>query len=212
MKNVVAIIIILIALAGGILFYVKDCSPGPVPDRKPVDSALASQQAANKAATRKIDSLTKLDAWHQHREDSLVAALQDKGAQLTAKAAAYRDLVARGDAAAARKDTVATLSNADTMRQQAREGLPVIKEYINLTDSAIQDYESRMAIKDSLIITWADLSHKKDTTISILQTNYNKIYADDVKKTKFINILKPVAIGGAAIVLFEVARVIIPKK
>lgn len=204
MKNVVAIIIILLCLTGGILFYVKGCSTGHVPDRKPVDGALAAQQAANKATAIKIDSLTKRDAWHKHREDSLVAALKDKGVQLTAKAAAYRDLVARGDAAAARRDTQAIVANADTLRRDAPEGLRVIREYINLTDSAVQDYESRMAIKDSIIVTWADLSRKKDTTISVLQSGYNKVYADDVRKTKFIKLLKPVAAVGIGAVLLDI--------
>ena len=204
MKNLFAIIIILIALAGGILFYVKGCSPDHVPDRSPVDSALAAQRVANKAAAIQIDSLAKLDAWHKHREDSLVAALKDKGVQLTAKAAAYRDLVARGDAAAARRDTQAIVANADTLRRDAPEGLRVIREYINLTDSAVQDYESRMAIKDSIIVTWADLSRKKDTTISVLQRSYNKVYADDVRKTKFIKFLKPVAAVGIGAVLLDI--------
>lgn len=201
MKNLVAIIIILSCLAGGILFYLKGCSPGPVPDRRPVDSILALQRSQDSAAAIKIDSLTRLDSWHRHREDSLTAALKDKRAQLNAKAAAYRELVARGDDAAARRDTVAALANADTMREQAREGLPVIREYIDLSDSTVREYEARMAIKDSIIVTWADLSRHKDTTISILRTNYNKVYADDVKRIKWDRLWKPVAIGGVAYVI-----------
>jgi hypothetical protein len=207
MKNVVAIIIILIGLAGGILLYAKVCRSGPSPETivatRKADSALHALDSTQ-AAVFPIIALLRQDTAHKAR---IIDSLKQEKASLekeqSDKGSAIFQTLDQGDSAVAQADTAAIIDNWIKLSGAVRDIAPVIRSKDSVTQAVIDQCFELGKVKDSIAAHWEGLYYVADTTAR-LQKQANVLLKRDFDRQQFqVKIWKPVAIGGVSIVVLD---------
>jgi hypothetical protein len=214
MKKIVSIAIILISLGGGILFYWKGCSPGPSHDNEAaqLDSLQKDFAAFKSSKESEIDGLRRDTALNNRRMDSMRIRDSLLLVDLTARLKQVRLTLDSGDTAGFRMDTAAIIQNWVALRSEVREGIPVVIAKDSLSQQEIALCMEQGRVKDSIAEGWHALFLRSDSLNTRTDAAYKGLLKDYDKDQFKIKILKPIAIGGAAVILFEVVKAIIPKK
>lgn len=184
----------------GAFFWLRGCGNSPdVDSSQKIENALQSGWDSAKRADLPIISRLKI------HDDSLGHQLdQEKSRRLAAeqnlktRKSNALQTVSRLDSARAARDTAAQLHQGIELENQVKAGIPAIEAYDHLTDSMINDFTDRMAIKDSIIFFQGKMLKKADTTITAQQVQYEIIHRAYDRKTMQLKFYKPVAIGGVA--------------
>lgn len=160
-------------------------------------------------SARRLDS-PRLAALARQRDsvsevlDSVLSDLDQARADLQDRAASVSLTLASGDRARILHDTIRIVENCDSLRAEVKSGLPAVQGYMLLTDSAIGSAVARAVIQDSMIAMLSRDVAAGRATITAQQLQYEIVHKDDASKTAKLRIYRPMAIGGAAIIVAEI--------
>lgn len=190
---------------GCLLLYSKCNKAKPAPDPDMVAAVASARQAGYDSAQRldtpqimqdrvKIDSLT--DLTNDLLEDKLLLQFQ-----LDTLGDRIGNTLVATDEARIKHDTVLIVQNCDSLEAQVKEGIPMVTGYTTLTDSIVKTYVARAVVQDSIIAKLIRDNALGASTITAQQLAYQIVNKDDNAKTAQLRIYKPVAKGGAAIIV-----------
>lgn len=208
MKNTIAVAIILLSVAGGVLFYMRGCHSGPSPETaaaiQRADSAQHELDSLKTVTLPQIAQLCRDTAAGNRRYDSLRRADSSVRVDIYAGIAAVKENLTAGDAAAARHDTAAILINWDSLRAQVKAGLPIVIKHDTLDMEQILACEANGRVKDSLAAGWERLYHAADTANTFQKKAFAGLQKDFNRQQFALKIWKPVAIGGVAYTVLSI--------
>ncbi len=201
-------------LALGCMLLYSECNkpkPGPDPGQSVMASLKAGYDSAQRVDTPQIIALkaekdSLYDLTNELRAGQLIMqytidTLGDKiGNTLVAT-----------DAARVKHDTITLLQNCDSLEAEVKQGIPMVTGYTKLTDSLVKAYVAETVVQDSIIAKLTRDNGIAGATITAQQLQYQIINKDDVTKTAELKIYRPVAIGGAAIIVGYVVLKILLK-
>lgn len=209
MKNA-AISIILVALAGGIFFFMKGCSREPAPI---VNAALDSAHAqwlldSGRMARRIVDLSFQKDSL-QIRLDTTLPRLDSFRRALAMGIPKVEKTLAIGQDARNRGDLPALALSWDSLRPMILAGLPLVTGADSLSQQVIADCIAQGRVKDSLANSWRYLYLRTDTLYNAERVDNTLLRADNAKKGKQLGIWKVVGKAGVAYFLLRTALDII---
>lgn len=202
MKTVMPIAIILIALTGGILFFLKGCSHEAAPAIIDIrsDSAHAQWLLDSGRMARKIVDLSFEKDSLQIRLDTTLPRLDSFRRLLAIGIPKVEKTLATGQDARNRGDLPALALSWDSLRPLIIGALPLVTGADSLSQQVIADCIAQGRVKDSLANSWRYLYLRTDTLYNAEHKDNQVLRVDNAGLKKQLKIYKPVAIGGAVLI------------
>lgn len=153
-------------------------------DKKSVDSTLQIVSSHDSASKIKIDSINGIVLSLQKAKDSLSNLVKETKIDIREKGKDIQGLIDELNNSESEKDTLRTLKNCDSLKDQFVSAKGLVGRYIYENDSLVRLNGQIIANKDSIIGRVSAMFTETNQALFSTSLKYNNLYVDYLKAGK----------------------------